>query len=71
MSDFNPEKKKKVQSCILTCKDCQAFESAEYPEGVCILNPPQLVVENGEMYSAFPNVDGEVHRCMKLIKKGG
>lgn len=50
-----------------TCKDCDAFEpTATYPEGICILNPPQVIVENGELYSSFPTVHAEVQRCLQI-----
>lgn len=59
----------------LTCKDCQAFErDVEGDSGVCVLNPPMMIIgkdpDTGEdsIMSIFPQVDGEVTRCMKLIK---
>lgn len=63
----------------LTCKDCQAFEPedtevGEILMGVCTLNPPQMISERdpdtGEpiIISAFPKVNGDLTRCMKLVK---
>jgi hypothetical protein len=61
----------------LTCKDCQAFlpeeEGVVEGEGVCVLNPPQMFIgkdpETGEenVISVFPQVDGRVTSCMKLL----
>lgn len=72
---FNPDKPKK--GARKTCKDCQAFVMGEEPpEGICVLNPPQVVIQplpdgsDHEILSIFPNVDGERSFCFKLIPKG-
>lgn len=79
---FNPDKKKKIESLDLTCKNCQAFRAEQDPDssegvpGVCILMPPQMIAsteryadgspEQQMIVSAFPKVDGELTTCMQL-----
>lgn len=65
--EFNKPRKNtlNVQQTVPHCNTCKAFIAMESEEGVCILNPPQVVVEAGELYSSFPTVNGETMYCLQ------
>lgn len=51
-----------------SCKVCKMFESSKNSKnGLCHLNPPQLIVLNNELHSLFPGVDEDLC-CAQFVR---
>lgn len=63
---------------VLTCKDCLAFRPSGEPEmnndemiyhGLCARNPPEVMANEGAVFSAQPDVDGNKDWCLQMVRK--